>query len=279
MTWMRRLGALALVLFLLGLLAPGLVEAQKGKGATEDEMDDSVYVTDLGSAFQLIEYGRAAKAPEALIMAAGLLQRGSKATLKPLEAKLEVVGEDGKVKSTKAKSAAEPDLALRAGGVIAGARKLAKEQKMDISTLLRTVNKRSPKKGGVIYWYGRTVEPGETHLIRLNIDNERTDVALEASDLVRISVLKDDKTRDVLAATLTGGGSIQFKPDIGTRCVKLKHHDKGKHKGEHKHKHRHKHHGKGTKKRAVSVGGKGDAVIIRIQNPTEDPVTYTLYLN
>src|SRR5262249_34282938 len=98
MTLMRAkwLGLWAALLVLVGLLTPGLVVAQKKPGKKPDtkvKADDSdskddtaADVTDLGTAYQLVGYAEACKAPEALVTAGGLLKAVGRAELKELKA-------------------------------------------------------------------------------------------------------------------------------------------------------------------------------------------------
>lgn len=282
---LRRLGGWVAVLALVGLLAPGLVEAQKkdaDKG--KDGTDNSVYVTDLGSAFQLEDFGRSYKSPESLVVAAGLLRVVSHAEFKELDATLEVTELDGdgelKKVTTLPKSLAKPNLGKQAESLIDSAELMATKQKKNLNALIKSIARPAPKgEVGTVYWYGRTIDKGQIHSIRLKVDDERTDLAFRATDALRITVLRDGKDQDVVAATLAAGGNLHFKPDVGTRNVRVR---VGVKVSNHHHHHGHHHHGRNHKnanRRAVAVGDTGHPIVIRIQNLTGEKVPYTLFLN
>ena len=284
----RHLGMGAVVLGLLALGAPGLVEARKDeKPAAKEKEAEQVDVTDLGTAFQLVEYGEAAKALESLIMAAGLLGVAARAELKELDVKVEVEGVD-KDKAKEPKAVTKPDLKKEAKDLIDEAEvmiaNMTAKQKKTKTTLLDLIkvleDRKSPTDGaGVVKYVGRTVEGGQTHILKLKATaDEGTDLAIRSNSPVLVSVIRVDNGK-VLAATLTPGGNLHFEPNVsegtvsrggkGGKVKKTKPHDP--HHGHHRHHH---------KPRCRGITPDGDCpIIIRITNPTDQPIEYTLFLN
>lgn len=283
----RHLGMGAVVLGLLALGAPGLVEARKDDKPAAKEKDEAVPVdiTDLGTAFQLVEYGQASAAPESLIMAAGLLSVVARAELKELDVKVEVEGVD---KEKAPKAVAKPDLKKEAERLIddaESAKGLTAVQKKTLLALKKMLLDRKAPTGsaGVVKYLGRTIEAGQTHILRLKATaDEGTDLAIRANAPVLVSVI-GESNKNVLAATLTPGGNLHFEPNVSQGTVsrgvkggpaKLKHHEKHHH---HHHGHHREHH-KHVKKRGINPNG-DYPIIIRITNPTDEPIEYTLFLN
>jgi hypothetical protein len=287
----RPLGVSAVVLGLLALAAQGPVEARKDDKPAAKEKDEAapVYVADLGTAFQLAEHGRASEAPESLLMAARLLRDVARAELKELAAKVEVEGAD-KEKTKDPEAVAKPDLKMEFKDLIVEAQAMAAKQKMNpkqktlLSALSRKLEDRTAPAGsaGVVQYLGRTVQGGQTHILHLKATgDEGTDLAIRANAPVLASVIRESNSK-VLAATLTAGGNLHFEPNVSERAaprgvkhvkggpVKLKHHKEP----HHHHHHRDHHH----KRRGIDPNG-DCPIIIRITNPTDQPIDYTLFLN
>ncbi len=275
----RRMGMCAVVLGLVALGAPGLLEARKDepKPAAKDKDAAPVDVTDLGMAFQLVEYGRAFKAPESLVIAAGLLREVARAELKELDVKVEVEGGD-KDKAKEPKALAKPNLKKEAKALIDEA-----EPKMaNLSALIKVLQDRKlpTESAGVVKYLGRTMEGGQTHILKLKATaDEGTDLAIRANAPVLVSVIRESN-KNVLAATLTPGGNLHFEPSIsegtvsrGVKGAKVKHH---KHH-EHHHGHHRDHH-KHIRRRGITADG-DCPIIVRITNSTDQPIEYTLFLN
>ena len=146
-----------------GAGAPGLVEARKDDKPAAKEKDEAepVDVTDLGTAFQLVEYGRAYDAPESLIMAAGLLRVVARAELKELDVKVEVEGAD-KDKEKDAQGGRETGPEEGSQRPHRRGRGDDAKQKTNLSALIKVLQNRKLPTGsaGVVKYLGRTVEGG-----------------------------------------------------------------------------------------------------------------------
>jgi hypothetical protein len=285
---------------LLALAATTLAADAKKDAAKGSESATAPDVTDLGTAFQLTEYGRAYNAPEALVTAAGLLLSVARAEMKDLDADLdgkpvvEGTGIDGKPKvlDVELKTADKPDLKKEAAALIDEAELMAVKKKMNLAALVKAVKARGAEAGpaGVVKRFARSVEPGQTHVLKMKAtSDEGTDLAFRAASPLLVTVVRVD-SNSTLASTLTAGGNVHFKPELGlkTRGVRKVINEKEtiRKKGEVIRKKEHevitrtnprRHVKSGPKHRGV---GAGDCVIqIRIHNPTEEAVPYALFVN
>jgi hypothetical protein len=213
-------GVLAVVA-LLGVAAIGAdKDTDKDKAAKADEAaKNQVDLSDLGTAFQLIEYGRDQDAPEALITAAGLLNNVSRAKIQDLKAKAEVLDSAGAAVDDKTKphAAAKVDLAQEAKDLIEEAEVLALKQKVNLSALVKAVKNRKMKTEGAgeLKYYGRVLGGQQTLVIPAKVDgNQVNNLAIRSTEAVRVSVIKKDD-KNTLAATLTTAGNLPFKANKG----------------------------------------------------------------
>jgi hypothetical protein len=213
------LSALLALVALAGVIAVGAEkEADKEKETKEDPGRSQVDLNDLGTAFQLIEYGRDQEAPEAMVTAAGLLKNVARAKVKPLDAKA-IILEDKKEIDDKGKpfDVSKVNLSTESKDLLEEAEILALKQKVNIKTLVRAVKDREIKGEvtSAVYYYGRTLAGGQTLEIPLKVDSKQVvHLALRSNEAVRVSVLTKDG-KETLAAATTSAGNLPFKAGSG----------------------------------------------------------------
>jgi hypothetical protein len=117
------LGVLAILMVLTLTFAPLEAQEKKDSIATDKKKVETDPVADLATAHYLADYGRNTKSPEALIAAAGILQRMQ--PVKMLDVKAESSTEADPKKITKSASEPLPDLRAEAADLLAEAKKLS----------------------------------------------------------------------------------------------------------------------------------------------------------
>jgi hypothetical protein len=228
---MRRWTSLAAFLAVVALASVAAVRAEKEDGTdktrkAEAAVRKQVDLADLGTAFQLVEYGRLHQAPETLITAAGLLKNVARARIKDLKVeKLDIT--DSKGNAVEDKGEPEPaskiELGKEADELIIEGQALALKQKVNVNALVKSVeNRKLPAEGASdVLYYGRTLGGENTMVFPLKVDGDQvTSIAIRSTEAVRVVVSRDKEGKQTLAASLATAGNLTFKPTKGEAATR-----------------------------------------------------------
>src|SRR5262249_24709049 len=146
---LTRLSGPALLLAGLCLCLGGPAEAQKKKGKpaekeVEKKAEKHAELIDLGTAFQLVEYGEEDKAPEASLSATWLIRGVASAKVKALKGKMELLDSEGKAVKADLKCEPKVNLKEEADALLIAAQKMA--GKLKLTALSNAVKKRKARR-------------------------------------------------------------------------------------------------------------------------------------
>lgn len=160
------LSAMALVLL------PGVGDAQKQPGGEREADLAAQNINDLVAAYRLVEIGQTNKAPEALITAASLFRELARVTGSDAEEKPEISADEGAPKGELLdKEVAAPDLAAKADELFAMAALMGKEQKLDLTGLIKQIKSRDVHRSpvGGMKRIVRAIGPQQKHVYRFKL--------------------------------------------------------------------------------------------------------------
>lgn len=208
----RRILALTLLVLagLLGLsLSPAFSQKDEPevKPPTKEQLANKEamgkHIEKLTRAYELADYGKENKAPEALITAARLMRELSKVKFSESKVAPKIETEGGQKPVDEA--AAPPDLADESDFLYLTAGKLAKSQGLDLDALIMKSKdgaERSPANGPMAV--SRMIGPGQVHTYNLRlIPQVPTHFGFRSSGILRLTVVRTDNSNVYSAGFVT----------------------------------------------------------------------------
>jgi hypothetical protein len=195
------------VRWLVALLAAGgVLWLGLAAQAADDKATANDVIADAMAAYRMAEFGRANKAPEALVAAASMLKALDKVKLREMEEP--PPDEDGK------KTEKTPSFAQQAKDLFEEASALGVELKMDavIEPLIKAARARNIGNRAVIggpRTINRTIGPNGTQVFHFNFEPEKPgSFGFKASFPMKISVVRSDSAGAVIGDGVTAAGHL-----------------------------------------------------------------------
>jgi hypothetical protein len=214
----------------LAVLAPLTADAQKGKGDKKDEKSAdearSDIVSDMMTAYRLVESGRKEKAPEMLITAAGMLRALAKVPLGDITEEVTVENDKGEKTTGPAKSDAKaPDLTEEANALFDEAETMGLNLKLQLGGLIKLAKERPvPPRYRAVDGGPRTISRkigrGQTQVFNFHFHcATHCAIGFRSSFPMRIQAVRDD-IGQIWIDALTDGGMHRGVPggNPGQKC-------------------------------------------------------------